>query len=80
MSAAFNLRYKSIRSPWALHGLAEMLAAAAHRGWRREVERVRSGWGARCVTSHVTEGEWFAQWRAGMDPAAAVMAQLDVIE
>lgn len=45
--------------------------------WLRRMELARSAFGGRCMTSHVPEGEWLEHWRAGMDPASAVIERLD---
>lgn len=57
--------------------LARDLHNAMRPRWRREVERARVAFGVRCVTAHVSEGEWLASWRAGMDPASAVIEHLE---
>lgn len=45
--------------------------------WRRNLEAARTALGARCVTGHVADEVWMAHWRAGRDPASAL---IDVLE
>lgn len=51
--------------------------ACMFRRWRQNLERARTAFGARPETSHIPEGEWLEQWRAGMDPASAIITHLD---
>lgn len=48
--------------------------------WWAALERVRTAWGARPETIAVSDGEWLAHWRAGLDPASAVVAELHAVD
>lgn len=52
------------------------LEAFQFRTWRHVVACVLARWNARCLTCHVSEGEWLDHWRAGMDPVSAVLEEL----
>lgn len=52
------------------------LEALEFHAWRRVVARVLTCWNARCRTCQLTEGEWLDHWRAGLDPASAVLEEL----
>lgn len=45
--------------------------------WRAVLEKLRANLGARAGTIHVSEGEWLAHWHRGLDPASAVLSELD---
>lgn len=44
--------------------------------WLARVEAVRTGMGARCITSHVPGHEWALLFAAGLSPEDAVLARL----
>jgi hypothetical protein len=44
--------------------------------WWQTLERARVAFGVRACTMSVSEGEWLAHWRQGLDPASAVVAEL----
>jgi len=44
--------------------------------WRERVERARVFLGIRATTIHIPEDEWMEHWRAGRNPAEAVLAEL----
>jgi hypothetical protein len=48
--------------------------------WCERLERARWTFGARQLTGSITEGEWLAHWRAGLDPASAVVSELSATD
>jgi hypothetical protein len=76
-SGALNVRFEAVTPAGWCNFAAGCVERFHFPTWLERAEQARTAFGSRAETSHVPEGEWMEQWRAGVDPASAVIERLD---